>query len=222
MRADLPTCLLRPELPSLACHHGPPACNPQPFTNGSPARGGGEVTINAADMDGRITSSDYYKHTDETRAFQQACRGRAMGATEDSWRAGRLNVIGAWCNRTLGRCHLQCGRDRACLIMLGSLSARSPQEWDEARARQDQQLESIETGLGHLKEIGAAMNDELQRHDILINEVGRQRGRGHELRSGAAPPGECVGTGRSSLVRTVGAAWSGRVPTLPATLVGAW
>lgn len=50
------------------------------------------------------------------------------------------------------------------------------QEWDEAKARQDQQLESIETGLGHLKEIGAAMNDELQRHDILINEVGARHG----------------------------------------------
>lgn len=87
----------------------------RPFTNGSPARGGGEVTIDATEMDGRYTSTDYYKHTDETRAFQQ--------------------------------------------------------EWDEAKARQDQQLESIETGLGHLKEIGAAMNDELQRHDILINEV---------------------------------------------------
>ncbi|KAL4450041.1 hypothetical protein ABPG77_010710 [Micractinium sp. CCAP 211/92] len=86
----------------------------RPFTNGSSARGG-EVTIDATDMDGRYTSSDYYQHTDETRAFQQ--------------------------------------------------------EWSEAKARQDQQLESIETGLGHLKEIGAAMNDELQRHDILINEV---------------------------------------------------
>lgn len=45
------------------------------------------------------------------------------------------------------------------------------QEWAAAKSRQDQQLESIETGLGQLKEIGAAMNEELQRHDVLINEV---------------------------------------------------
>lgn len=45
------------------------------------------------------------------------------------------------------------------------------QEWEETKQRQDQQLEHIETGLGHLKEIGEAMNEELQRHDILINEV---------------------------------------------------
>ncbi len=57
-------------------------------------------------------------------------------------------------------------------IALTSLPLLRVQEWSEAKARQDQQLESIETGLGHLKEIGAAMNDELQRHDILINEVG--------------------------------------------------
>ncbi|EFN54788.1 hypothetical protein CHLNCDRAFT_134743 [Chlorella variabilis] len=44
-------------------------------------------------------------------------------------------------------------------------------EWEETKQRQDQQLEHIETGLGHLKEIGEAMNEELQRHDILINEV---------------------------------------------------
>ncbi len=51
-------------------------------------------------------------------------------------------------------------------------SALLHQEWAEAKSRQDQQLESIETGLGQLKEIGAAMNEELQRHDVLINEVG--------------------------------------------------
>lgn len=45
------------------------------------------------------------------------------------------------------------------------------QDWQEAKARQDQQLESIEAGLGHLKEIGGAMNEELQRHDVLLNEV---------------------------------------------------
>lgn len=45
------------------------------------------------------------------------------------------------------------------------------QEWDEAKARQDAQLDNIEAGVGQLKEIGAAMNEELQRHDILINEV---------------------------------------------------
>ena len=55
---------------------------------------------------------------------------------------------------------------------------RLPQEWSEAKARQDQQLEGIETGLGHLKEIGAAMNEELQRHDILITEVGAGAGGG--------------------------------------------
>ena len=37
--------------------------------NGSPGRG--ELTINAADMDGRYQSADYYKHTDQTQAFQQ-------------------------------------------------------------------------------------------------------------------------------------------------------
>jgi len=51
------------------------------------------------------------------------------------------------------------------------MAGRALQEFEEAKVRQDQQLESIETGLGHLKEIGAAMNEELQRHDILINEV---------------------------------------------------
>ena len=45
------------------------------------------------------------------------------------------------------------------------------QEWQETKARQDQQLDNIETGLGTLKEIGSAMNEELQRHDILIQEV---------------------------------------------------
>ena len=45
------------------------------------------------------------------------------------------------------------------------------QEWQETKARQDQQLDNIETGLGTLKEIGGAMNEELQRHDILIQEV---------------------------------------------------
>ncbi|PSC72240.1 Qc-SNARE SYP7-family [Micractinium conductrix] len=90
------------------------ARKPQRAFTGSPARGG-ELTINPAEVDGRSGSTDYYKHTDDTRAFQQ--------------------------------------------------------EWSEAKARQDQQLEGIETGLGHLKEIGAAMNEELQRHDILITEV---------------------------------------------------
>ena len=41
----------------------------QAFT-GSPARGG-ELTINPAEVDGRSGSTDYYKHTDDTRAFQQ-------------------------------------------------------------------------------------------------------------------------------------------------------
>lgn len=45
------------------------------------------------------------------------------------------------------------------------------QEWTDTKARQDQQLENIEAGLGHLKEIGGAMNEELQRHDILLNEA---------------------------------------------------
>lgn len=90
------------------------ARKPQRAFNGS-TPGRGEVAINAADLDGRYESADYYKHTDETRAFQQ--------------------------------------------------------EFTDAKQRQDQQLDGIETGLGHLKEIGAAMNEELQRHDILITEI---------------------------------------------------
>lgn len=67
---------------------------------------GGEITIDASKMDGRQTNADYYKHTEETAAFQN--------------------------------------------------------EWEQAKSRQDLQLESIEAGLGTLKEIGAAMNEELQ------------------------------------------------------------
>ena len=44
-------------------------------------------------------------------------------------------------------------------------------EAQEARERQDAQLEHIETGLGALKEIGGAMGEELARHDVLISEV---------------------------------------------------
>ena len=44
-------------------------------------------------------------------------------------------------------------------------------EAQDARERQDAQLEHIETGLGALKEIGGAMGEELARHDELISEV---------------------------------------------------
>lgn len=76
---------------------------------------GGEITIDASKMDGRQTNADYYKHTEETAAFQN--------------------------------------------------------EWEVAKQQQDPQLDNIEAGLGTLKEIGAAMNEELQRHDVLIDEA---------------------------------------------------
>lgn len=75
-----------------------------PFVGGSGA--GGEITIDSTKVDERQHTADYYKHTEETAAFQA--------------------------------------------------------EWDEARQRQDVQLDNIETGLGTLKEIGLAMNEELQ------------------------------------------------------------
>jgi SYP7 family syntaxin len=40
-----------------------------------------------------------------------------------------------------------------------------------AQERQDLQLENIERGVETLKEIGTAMGDELQRHDVIIDEV---------------------------------------------------
>lgn len=40
-----------------------------------------------------------------------------------------------------------------------------------AQERQDMQLENIERGVSTLKEIGTAMGEELERHDVLIDEV---------------------------------------------------
>ena len=53
---------------------------PQPFGQGSPAKGG-EITINTVEADGRYQSQDYYMHTNQTRAFQQAWR-------RERWRRG--------------------------------------------------------------------------------------------------------------------------------------
>lgn len=88
---------------------------PQRAFNGAASSRAGEITIDSSAMDGRQANADYYKHTEESAAFQA--------------------------------------------------------EWQAAKQRQDAQLESIETGLGTLKEIGAAMNEELQRHDVLIDEA---------------------------------------------------
>lgn len=44
-------------------------------------------------------------------------------------------------------------------------------EWDEAKVQQDERLERIETGLGTLKDLGVAMGEEIERHDVLIDEV---------------------------------------------------
>ena len=41
-----------------------------------------------------------------------------------------------------------------------------------AKERQDLALDNIERGISTLKEIGAAMGDELERHDVIIDEVG--------------------------------------------------
>ena len=41
-----------------------------------------------------------------------------------------------------------------------------------AKDRQDLALDNIERGISTLKEIGAAMGDELERHDVVIDEVG--------------------------------------------------
>lgn len=131
----------------------------QPFGHVSPGKGG-EITINATQADGRFESQDYYTHTDQTRAFQQVRRRQQQGG------AGRVSLplhrqfCGAALILSQSRMH-----DYTCPLSL-------LQEWAAAKSRQDQQLESIETGLGQLKEIGAAMNEELQRHDVLINEVG--------------------------------------------------
>lgn len=40
-----------------------------------------------------------------------------------------------------------------------------------AQERQDVQLESIERGVSTLKEIGTAMGEELERHDVVIDEI---------------------------------------------------
>lgn len=50
----------------------PPALLVQQWTNGGPAGSRGEITINPLDVDGRQQQGDYYTHTDDTRAFQQA------------------------------------------------------------------------------------------------------------------------------------------------------
>lgn len=44
-------------------------------------------------------------------------------------------------------------------------------EWEVAKARQDERLEGIEKGIGTLKELGIAMGEEVQRQDVLIDEV---------------------------------------------------
>jgi hypothetical protein len=44
-------------------------------------------------------------------------------------------------------------------------------EWNGAKAQQDERLERIETGLGTLKDLGVAMGEEIERHDVLIDEV---------------------------------------------------
>ena len=41
-----------------------------------------------------------------------------------------------------------------------------------AKERQDLALDNIERGVSTLKELGAAMGDELERHDVVIDEVG--------------------------------------------------
>lgn len=41
-----------------------------------------------------------------------------------------------------------------------------------SQSRQDIALDNIERGLSTLKDLGGAMNEELERHDILIDEVG--------------------------------------------------
>ncbi len=41
-----------------------------------------------------------------------------------------------------------------------------------AKERQDLALDNIERGVSTLKELGAAMGDELERHDTIIDEVG--------------------------------------------------
>ena len=41
-----------------------------------------------------------------------------------------------------------------------------------AKERQDLALDNIERGVSTLKELGSAMGEELERHDVLIDEVG--------------------------------------------------
>ncbi len=41
-----------------------------------------------------------------------------------------------------------------------------------AKGRQDLALDNIERGLSTLKELGTAMGEELERHDVMIDEVG--------------------------------------------------
>lgn len=85
LTAEAGACCLS-ELPPVAaacaCSCRPEACLytrrcPLQAFNGSPSRGGGEITINPLDTDGRQQNADYYTHTDQTRAFQEV--GRRWG-----------------------------------------------------------------------------------------------------------------------------------------------
>ena len=46
-----------------------------------------------------------------------------------------------------------------------------PQEWDEARTRQDSVLDEISNGLAQLKNMGQAMQEELDRQDPLLDGI---------------------------------------------------
>lgn len=105
------------------------ARHPQPFTNGSPARGGGEVTIDATEMDGRYTSTDYYKHTDETRAFQQASGGADLGAGSRPWFGAVSRQSGALC--TSSSAALPAVRRSLCKPVLNAPALLWPATWAE-------------------------------------------------------------------------------------------
>lgn len=47
-------------------------------------------------------------------------------------------------------------------------------EFSAAKDRQDVHLDNIERGLSTLKEIGSAMQEELDRHDVIIDDVGKK------------------------------------------------
>jgi hypothetical protein len=76
-------------------------------------------------------------------------------------------------------------RDRPIVLDASTLSAGDPSAYQHTAAtdqfvrdvnvsqsRQDIALDNIERGLSTLKDLGGAMNEELERHDILIDEVG--------------------------------------------------